>query len=69
MMAGHTLIQILSGFVLALGGIVGLFSYFAVLPFLLVFAVTLLEVAIALIQAYVFTVLLCIYLNDSLNLH
>jgi len=69
MMAGHTLIQILSGFVLTLGSIVGFLSYFAVLPFILVFAVTLLEVAIALIQAYVFTVLLCIYLNDSLNLH
>lgn len=69
MMAGHTLLQILSGFVLALGGVVGLLSFFSVVPFFLVLAVTALEIAIAFIQAYVFTILLFIYLNDSLNLH
>lgn len=69
MMAGHTLLQILSGFVISLSSIVGFLSYFALLPFLLVFAVTVLEVAIAFIQAYVFTILLFIYLNDALNLH
>jgi len=69
MMAGHTLLQILSGFILSLGGLIGFLSVFAILPFLLVFAVTLLEVAIAFIQAYVFTILLFIYVGDSLNLH
>jgi len=69
MMAGHTLLQILSGFVIALGGLVGVFSYLAVVPFLLVFFVTVLEVGIAFIQAYVFTILLFIYLGDALNLH
>lgn len=69
MMAGHTLLQILSGFVLAIGGVAGILSVFAVVPFFLVFAVTGLEIAIAFIQAYVFTILLFIYLNDSLNLH
>lgn len=69
MMAGHTLLQILSGFVLVLASVIGFFSLFSVIPFLLVFAVTGLEIAIAFIQAYVFTILLFIYLNDSLNLH
>lgn len=69
MMAGHTLLNILSSFVTAFLAIGGITAVFAVVPFLLVFAVTLLEVGIAFLQAYVFTILLCIYMNDSLNLH
>lgn len=65
MMAGHTLLQILSGFVLALAGLSGFLAFLGVVPFLLVFAVMGLELAIAFIQAYVFTVLLFIYINDS----
>jgi len=69
MMAGHTLLQILSSFVVAFLGASGLIAVLAIIPFALVFAVTLLEVGIAFLQAYVFTILLCIYANDSLNLH
>jgi F0F1-type ATP synthase membrane subunit a len=68
-MAGHTLLQILSSFAVAfwsMGGFLALFSFF---PLVLVFAVVVLEVGIALLQAYVFTILLAIYLNDSINLH
>lgn len=68
-MAGHTLLQILSSFAVAfwyLGGILALLTLF---PLVLVFAVVVLEVGIALLQAYVFTILLAIYLNDSINLH
>ena len=36
---------------------------------LFILAVSVLELAIAILQAYVFTVLVCIYLNDALNLH
>jgi F-type H+-transporting ATPase subunit a len=63
-MAGHTLLHILSSFVVAF-----LFSYafLAPLPLLLLIAIIGLEVAVAVLQAYVFTILICIYLNDSLR--
>lgn len=69
MMAGHTLLKILSGFawtMLTFGGILSLAS---VVPFAVVFALTFLEVGVACLQAYVFTILTCIYLNDTLHLH
>uniref|UniRef100_UPI0030FF30B1 ATP synthase F0 subunit 6 n=1 Tax=Cyathodium cavernarum TaxID=351593 RepID=UPI0030FF30B1 len=69
MMAGHSLVKILSGFawtMLSMGGIL----YLAQLaPFLIVFALTGLEPGVAIPQAYVFTILLRIYLNDAINLH
>ena len=63
MLAGHVLLKVLAGFVISLGVI------FGVVPFLAVFAVTLLEIMVALIQAYVFALLTCIYLNDAIHLH
>ena len=69
MMAGHTLVKILSGFawtMLSVGGLLGVAS---VLPFTVVFALTGLEIGVACLQAYVFTILTCIYLNDAINLH
>jgi ATP synthase subunit 6 len=66
MMAGHTLLHILATFslqLLKLGGPLGVVA--ALVPFILVLAVFALELAIALIQAYVFTILLAIYSNDS----
>jgi len=62
MMAGHALVHILLGFVY-------LITSTLVLPLgvLAVFTVMLLEFGIALIQAYVFVVLCCIYLQDSLH--
>jgi len=69
MMAGHTLLQILSSFVIAFLNTHGLIILLAIVPFFLVFFVTALEVGIAFLQAYVFTILLCIYVNDALNLH
>ena len=47
----------------------GLNLFLAFIPFLIVFVVTGLELAIAGLQAYVFVVLVCIYLNDALYLH
>ena len=67
MMAGHTLLHILSSFIIAFAN--SSFFFLAILPFVLVFAVVILEFGIAFLQAYVFVVLLCIYFNDSLNLH
>jgi F-type H+-transporting ATPase subunit a len=69
MMAGHSLVKILSEFawtMLSMGGIL----YLAQLaPFFIVFALTGSELGVAILQAYVFTILLRIYLNDVINLH
>lgn len=68
-MAGHALFAILSGFGWAMvsTGILGCFGCFSIFAFL--FAFTGLEIAIAFIQAYIFTLLTCIYLKDSILLH
>lgn len=62
MLAGHTLLKVIAGFifVLGLGG---------VLPLALIVAVTGLEILIAFLQAYVFTILTCLYINDALHMH
>jgi F-type H+-transporting ATPase subunit a len=66
MLAGHTLLYILGnfGFNLAYKYIIGI----VFLPFVIIFSIFLLEIGIAFIQAYVFTILLIIYLNDIYNL-
>ncbi len=62
MMVGHTLLKVLGGFVAALG-------VYGIGPFLLMIPFAGLEVLVAFLQAFVFAVLTCIYLNDALNLH
>ena len=69
MMAGHTLVKILSGFSWTMMAAGGLLSVASVIPFGVVFALVFLEVGVACLQAYVFTILTCIYLNDAINLH
>lgn len=61
MMAGHTMLKVFSGFVILMG-----VGGIAPLAFMAVFSG--LEILIALLQAYVFAVLTCIYLNDALNM-
>ena len=61
--AGHTMLKVFAGFVISMG-IVG-----GVLPFLFVIALTGLELLIAFLQAYVFTILTCFYINDAMHLH
>ena len=63
MMAGHTMLKVFGGFVVALG-IIGGWA-----PLALIVALTGLEIGIALLQAYVFAVLSCLYLNDALHMH
>jgi len=63
MMAGHTMLKVFAGFVVSLGVLLGW------LPLAFVVALTGLELLVAFLQAYVFTILTCIYLNDALNLH
>lgn len=69
MMAGHTLVKILSGFAWTMLSVGGLLTVASVIPFAIVFALTGLEIGVACLQAYVFTILTCIYLNDAINLH
>lgn len=47
----------------------GLLALCAPAPLCLVLIITGLEVAVALLQAYVFSILVCVYLNDAINLH
>ena len=62
MLAGHTLLKVFAGFVISLG-------MFGVFPLAFIVALTGLEIVIALLQAFVFTILTCLYLNDALHLH
>jgi F-type H+-transporting ATPase subunit a len=63
MLAGHTLLKVFAGFIISLGIAAGW------LPFLFVVALTGLEFVIAFLQAFVFAILTCLYLNDALHLH
>ena len=63
MLAGHTMLKVFGGFVVMLGIIGG----WAPLAFIVVF--TGLEFLIAFLQAYVFAILTCLYLNDAIHLH
>ena len=69
MLAGHTMLQVFAGFVIALGAAGGIFTGLAIAPMLLIVAILLLEMLVAFLQAYVFAILTCIYLNEALHLH
>jgi F-type H+-transporting ATPase subunit a len=63
MMAGHTMLKVIAGFVVSLGVLGGW------APLALLVVLTGFEIFVAILQAYIFTVLVCIYLNDALHLH
>jgi len=63
MTAGHTILAVLFGMALSLPVLIGW------LPFTFTIAINGLEVGIAFIQAYIFTILTCVYLGDAINLH
>jgi len=69
MLAGHTMLKVFAGFVIALGGAGGILSVLSIAPMLLIIAITALEMLVALLQAYVFAILTCIYLSEALHLH
>ncbi len=62
MMAGHAVLKVFGGFVGALG-------VFGVIPIAAIVGVTALEFLVAVIQAYVFAILTCVYLHDALHMH
>ena len=65
-LAGHTLLHIFGSFFIF---ILSFFPLFIIIPFILCGLITTLELGVAFIQAYVFFVLLCIYLNDGYELY
>ena len=70
MMAGHTLLKVIAGFsftLVLLGNVI--FAIIHLLPVIILIPLFFLESAVALIQSFVFTVLICIYINDAINLH
>jgi ATP synthase subunit 6 len=70
LMAGHTLLKVILGFSWSLILVDSLFYFILhLIPLCLLVILMGLELGVALIQAYVFTILTCIYLNDSINLH
>jgi F-type H+-transporting ATPase subunit a len=67
MLAGHITLQVFAAFIVMLAGL-GVLGWFgAVLPFALVVMLTALELLVAFLQAYVFAILTCIYLNDAIH--
>ena len=67
MMAGHTMMKVFAGFVVPLGA--ATFGIGGLAPIAMDVALTGFELLVAFLQAYVFTVLTCLYLNDALHLH
>lgn len=62
MMVGHTLLKVIGGFVVMLG-------FFGIFPMAILIAFMALEFLVAFLQAYIFAVLACIYLNEAINMH
>lgn len=67
MMAGHTMLKVFAGFVFGLGAATA--GVGGILPITMMVALTGFEILVAFLQAYVFAVLTCLYLNDALHLH
>lgn len=62
MMAGHTMLKVFAGFTIAMG-------VFGIAPLAVNVALTAFEILVAVLQAYVFTILTCLYLHDAIHLH
>jgi F-type H+-transporting ATPase subunit a len=69
MMAGHTMLAIFAGFVTPLLLAAGVIKAFAVVPLGVDVLLIFLELLVAALQAYVFTILTCLYLRDAIHLH
>jgi F-type H+-transporting ATPase subunit a len=67
MLAGHITLKLVAGFVVMMGSVGALGVFGAIAPLALTVALTALELLVAFLQAYVFTILTCIYLNDAIH--
>jgi len=69
MMAGHTLLKVFAGFAWTLMSCTGILFFAHFIPLLVILPLFGLELGVAMIQAFVFSLLTCMYLNDAINLH
>jgi F-type H+-transporting ATPase subunit a len=69
MLAGHIVLKVFAGFVVSLGALGGLGFLGAIAPMAMAVALTALEFLVAFLQAFVFAILTCVYLNDALHTH
>ena len=69
MMAGHILLKVIVGFSWSMLHLSGFMSMAHIFPLIILTVLFILETAVAMIQAFVFTFLTCLYINDALNLH
>jgi len=69
MMAGHTLLKVFTGFIWTIMNISGIFSASHIILLILFVVLFFFEASFAIIQAFVFSMLICIYLSDIFNLH
>merc|ERR1711862_181170 len=69
LMAGHALLKVIVGFSWSMLLLENFISLIHLVPLIILVVLMFLELAVACIQAYVFVVLICIFLNDSINLH
>lgn len=69
MMAGHTLLKVIAGFAVTLASASGIVMLLQFVPTIILIPLFGLELAVAFIQSFVFSILICIYLNDSINMH
>ena len=67
MLAGHITLQVFAAFIIKLGGLGAAGWLGATLPLAMVIMLTALEFLVAFLQAYVFAILTCIYLNDAIH--
>lgn len=67
MLAGHITLKVFAGFVFSLGSMGALGIGGAILPLAMAVALTGLEILVAVLQAYVFAVLTCMYINDAIH--
>jgi F-type H+-transporting ATPase subunit a len=68
MLAGHITLQVFASFIILLGTGLGVVGWIGgALPFLMIVILFALETLVAFLQAYVFAILTCIYLNDAIH--
>ncbi|HYD99631.1 MAG TPA: F0F1 ATP synthase subunit A, partial [Alphaproteobacteria bacterium] len=69
MMAGHTMLKVFAGFSVSLIGLGAAGVLGAIVPVIINIGLTAFEILVAFLQAYVFTILTCLYIRDALELH
>lgn len=63
MVAGHVLLKVIAGFIVSMS----IYLKFIPIPFVVILIGF--EIFVAILQAYIFAILTCVYLNDAINLH